>query len=134
MDRAQKTQIFSAGPKRGSLKCTGKRQEVPPSCNPASQCCMQCSILFVAVQLLDRPEGFSEVLGPLSGHSGTSERTPCLGELVTECTSQRSPRTLSEPLSECHFLLELRVLLPLIVSPQIPTRNVAGVGFRGVGF
>ena len=27
----------------------------------------------------------------------------CTGELVTECTSQRSPSTLSEPLSECHL-------------------------------
>ena len=56
--------------------------------------------------------------GSLRGGPKISERTPCIGEVVTEWTSQSSPGTLSEPLSEPHFLLsELQVLLPLIVLP-----------------
>ena len=59
--------------------------------------------------------------GLLRGRLKTSERTTCIGELITEHTSQRSPgtlsQTLSEALSECHFFL--RVLLPLIVLPLI---------------
>ena len=38
--------------------------------------------------------------------SGNCERTPCIGELVTECAPQMSPSTLPEPLSECHFLFK----------------------------
>ena len=61
---------------------------------------------------------------------GTSERSSCVGEFVTECTSQRSPSTLSEtflePLSECQFPLRVAVLLPLIVLP-LKTLAVRGL-------
>ena len=40
----------------------------------------------------------SEKFWPLRDHPGTSEKTPRIGEPVAECTSQRSPGTLSEPL------------------------------------
>ena len=33
-----------------------------------------------------------------------SERTPCIGELVTECTSQRSPGTSQRPSQSAIFL------------------------------
>ena len=61
----------------------------------------------------NRPERFvSERVSERA--PGDSERTPCIGELVTECTSQRSRGTLSEavsePLLECHF--PLRVPFP----------------------
>ena len=52
----------------------------------------------------------------------TSGRAAWNGELVTECTSQRSPgtlsETLSEPLSECHFPLGVAGLVaPNSVAP-----------------
>ena len=54
----------------------------------------------------------------------TSERTPCVGELVTECTSQRSPGTLSEPLSECHFPLRVAGLVaPNVLRLETLTKN-----------
>ena len=60
---------------------------------------------------------------------GATERTPCIGELVTECTSQRSADTLSEtlsetltePFSECHFLL--RVAAPVAPNRVAPSSS-----------
>ena len=47
-----------------------------------------------------------------------SERTPGIGELVTEYTSQRSPSTPSQsPSQSAIFLSESRALLPPIVLP-----------------
>ena len=67
-------------------------------------------------------EGVSERVSERS--PGTSERTPCIGEPVTECTSQKSPSTLSETLSECQFLPESWALLPLMVLPlKTPTKT-----------
>ena len=41
----------------------------------------------------NRPERFREFLGSLRVSETVSERTPGIGELVAECTSQRSPGT-----------------------------------------
>ena len=45
------------------------------------------------------------------------ERTPCIGEVVTECTSQRSQRPSQSPSESAIFLSELLALLPLIMLP-----------------
>ena len=72
------------------------------------------------------PKRFSDVLGGFERVSeralGTSQKTDCTEELVTQRTSQRSPGTLSETLSEplsqsAIFLSELRVLSAQIVLP-----------------
>ena len=48
----------------------------------------------------------------------TSEKTPDVGELDTECTSQRFPGTLSKTLSECLFPLRAAGLVaPTRVAP-----------------
>ena len=53
-------------------------------------------------------------------HCGHPSSSPS----VTGCTSQRSPGTHSETLSECHFPLRAPALLPLIVLPlEAPTKG-----------
>ena len=84
-------------------------------------------------------ERFWEVLGSLRGSPrgslreslrGSSERTSFPGALVTECTSQRSPGTVSELLSECNFPLRaVGLVAPIRVAPWTSHKPILPVPF-----